>query len=79
MQNSHLSPQNVEFTTLASEEFETRKFTSSRFIKLTRRSHLQSMDAGISSWLSKLQKEFSKVSGRDQETKHGRKDIKSTL
>jgi len=40
LQNPCLRPQNTGFTTLASEEFGTRKSISSCFIKLTRRSHL---------------------------------------
>jgi len=40
---------------LTSEELGTQKSTISCFIKISRRSRLQGMDAGISSWLSKLQ------------------------
>ena len=66
MRNLRLKPQNAEFTMFASEELGTRKSTGSRFIKLTRRSRLQSMDTGISrKKFQKFQEEIKRQSLND--------------
>jgi len=79
LQNPHLRPQNAEFTTLASEEFGTWKSTSSRFIKLTQDRVCRAWTQGSRIDCLNFKKESSKVSARDQETEHGRMDLKSTV